>query len=70
MINLVAQQLFHRVNDPVTPGNGAEHIVAGLVPEHEFGNATFSVLAIIGVLCESLIGSRRLAKNAGLFLIE
>jgi len=70
VIDLVAEELFHGINDPVAPGNRAKHIFTRFVPKHQPGDAAFGILAVIGMLFEGLIGLRCLPENVGFFRVK
>jgi len=49
MIDLVAEQLFHGIDDARQPGDGAPEVFACLVPKDQLGRPAFTVLQIVGV---------------------
>jgi hypothetical protein len=63
MIDLIAEEAFHGVDDAFAAGDGSPEIFAGGIPQNKLGFAAFAVLEIVGVVLKGLIGLRGGAKD-------
>ena len=70
MVDLVAEQTFHRIHQAGQPRHGPIDVVARFVPEDQLGRAAFAVLQRMGVLLESGVGLGGAAQDIGLCSIE
>src|SRR5690242_1545181 len=70
MINFIAEQLLHGIDNAWGARDGAVDIFSHFVPKDELGSAAFTVLEIVSVLLESGIGFGGFTKNVRFFRVE
>src|SRR6267378_345135 len=56
MVNLIAQELLHRINQPMAARHRAIEVFTSLVPKNKFCRAAFPIFEIIRAIFESSIG--------------
>src|SRR5438874_2029049 len=70
MVDFVAEQLLHGIDEAVGASDSAVKVFARFVPKNEFGGAPFAILQVIGVLLKRRICFGGLAEDVSLFLIK
>ena len=70
MVDFVAEERFHGIDNTGGAGDGAPEIFASLVPEDKFGHVTLTILEIVGFLLEGGVGFGGLTEDFGFLRIE